>query len=145
MSTIDWKAFGIEIGNSHGSGNVKVLCPQCHEQRTDKHDRSLSCNLATGEFLCHYCGWKGVATVQTEAEKKEWMERQAWYNPRPIRKEPKVYKKPEPKHAAAVSEKALKWFEGRGISAATVAAMKITEGLEFMPQKGKEFNTVQFN
>jgi len=145
MSTIDWKAFGIEIGSTRGSGNVKVLCPQCHEQRTDKHDRSLSCNLATGEFLCHYCGWHGIATVQTDEEKREWMERQAWYNPRPIRKEPKVYKKPEPKHAAAVSEKALKWFEGRGISAATVAAMKITEGLEFMPQKGKEFNTVQFN
>lgn len=145
MSTIDWKAFGIEIGSTRGSGNVKVLCPQCHEQRTDKHDRSLSCNLATGEFLCHYCGWHGIATVQTDEEKREWMERQSWYNPRPIRKEPKVYKKPEPKHTAAVSEKALAWFAGRGISAATVAAMKITEGPEFMPQKGKEFNTVQFN
>lgn len=124
---------------------MKVLCPQCHEQRTDKHDRSLSCNLATGEYMCHYCGWHGVATVQTEEEKREWMQRQSWYNPRPIRKEPKVYKKPTPKNAASVTDKALKWFEGRGISAATVAALKITEGPEFMPQKDKEFNTVQFN
>lgn len=145
MSTIDWKAFGIEIGSTRGSGNVKVLCPKCHEQRTDKHDRSLSCNLATGEFLCHYCGWKGVATVQTEEEKREWMEHQAWYNPKPIRHEVKRYTKPTPKNVTAVSDKALKWFEGRRISAATVAAMKITEGMEFMPQKGKECNTVQFN
>lgn len=142
---IDWKAFGIEVGSTRGSGNVKALCPQCHEQRTNKHDRSLSCNLQTGEFMCHYCGWHGVAKVQTDDEKREWMQQQSWYNPRPIRKEPKIYKKPQPKNAGAISDKAMKWFEGRGISAATVAAMKITEGLEFMPQKGKEFNTIQFN
>ena len=145
MTTIDWKAYGIEIGTLRGTGNVKVLCPHCHEQRTDKHDKSLSCNLATGEFLCHYCGWKGVAKSQTEEEKREWLQSQPWYNPRPIRREQKVYTKPKPKNAAAVSEKALKWFEGRKISAATVNAMRITEGLEFMPQKNCEWNTVQFN
>lgn len=145
MPQIDWKQYGIEISTSQKSGNVKVLCPQCTPTRDNKTDRSLSCNLTTGEFLCHHCGWKGVATVMSAEEKKEWMQRQAWFNPKPIRHEVKTYTKPTPKHAAAVGEKALRWFEGRGISAATVAALKITEGLEFMPQKGKEFNTVQFN
>lgn len=145
MATIDWKAYGIEIGTSRTSGQVKVLCPQCTPTRDNKHDRSLSCNLETGEFLCHHCNWHGVAKVQTAEEKREWIERQSWFNPSPIRKAPKVYTKPKPKNVTAVSDKALKWFEGRGISAATVAAMKITEGLEFMPQKGKEWNTVQFN
>jgi twinkle protein len=145
MARIDWKAYGIEIGTNRASGQVKVLCPQCTPTRTNKSDRSLSCNLATGEFMCHHCDWHGVAVVLTDAEKKEWLQNQPWYNPSPIRHEKKTYKKPEPKNAKAVSDRALKWFEGRGISAATVAAMKITEGLEFMPQKGKEFNTVQFN
>ena len=145
MARIDWKAYGIEIGTNRASGQVKVLCPQCTPTRTNKSDRSLSCNLATGEFMCHHCDWHGVAVVLTDAEKKEWLQNQPWYNPTPIRHEKKTYKKPEPKNAKAVSDRALKWFEGRGISAATVAAMKITEGLEFMPQKGKEFNTVQFN
>jgi twinkle protein len=145
MARIDWKAYGIEIGTNRASGQVKVLCPQCTPTRTNKSDRSLSCNLATGEFMCHHCDWHGVAVVLTDAEKKEWLQNQPWYNPSPIRHEKKTYKKPEPKNAKAVSDRALKWFEGRGISAATVAAMKITEGLEFMPQKGREFNTVQFN
>lgn len=145
MARIDWKAYGIEIGTNRASGQVKVLCPQCTPTRTNKSDRSLSCNLATGEFMCHHCDWHGVAVVLTDAEKKEWLQNQPWYNPSPIRHEKKTYKKPEPKNAKAVSDRALKWFEGRGISAATVAAMKITEGLEFMPQKGGEFNTVQFN
>jgi twinkle protein len=145
MARIDWKAYGIEIGTNRASGQVKVLCPQCTPTRTNKSDRSLSCNLATGEFMCHHCDWHGVAVVLTDAEKKEWLQNQPWYNPSPIRHEKKTYKKPEPKNAKAVSDRALKWFEGRGISAATVAAMRITEGLEFMPQKGREFNTVQFN
>ena len=145
MAKIDWKAFGIEITTRQTGGNVKVLCPQCTATRTNKGDRSLSCNLDTGEFMCHHCNWHGKAVVFSDEEKREWMERQSWFNPAPIRHTPKTYTKPTPKNAAAVSDKALKWFVGRGISAATVAAMKITEGREFMPQKGEEWNTVQFN
>ena len=44
-----------------------------------------------------------------------------------------------------MSEKALKWFSGRGISEKTLLAMKVTEGLEWMPQKNGKANTVQFN
>lgn len=145
MGKIDWRAFGIDVGTLRTSGNVKVICPHCHDTRTNKHDRSLSCNLATGEFMCHYCEWHGVAVANTEEDKKEWMERQSWYNVKPIRNEPKVYKKPIPRATNAMSDRALKWFQGRGISSATVSALKITEGMEWMPQKQCEFNTVQFN
>lgn len=142
---IDWTKFGIQINSSRGSGNVKTYCPKCHETRSDKRDKSLSCNLETGEFLCHYCGYSGVATVQTEEEKREWMRQQPWYNPKPIRREKKEYRKPVPRKDAGMSEKALAWFEGRGISRETVKALRITEGLEFMPQKDGKANTVQFN
>ena len=143
---INWRLYGIDIPSGRTSGNIKVFCPKCHDQRHDKTDRSLSCNLATGEFNCHYCGFKGVATEQTEEDKRKWMEQQAWYNPQPIKRERKEYRKPKPRPQTAMSDKALKWFAGRGISRATIEAMRITEGLEPMPQKeGQKWNTVQFN
>lgn len=143
---INWRLYGIDIPSGRTSGNIKVFCPKCHDQRHDKTDRSLSCNLATGEFNCHYCGYKGVATEHTEEDKRKWMEQQAWYNPQPLKRERKEYRKPKPRPQSAMSDKALKWFAGRGISRATVEAMRITEGLEPMPQKeGQKWNTVQFN
>ena len=38
---MNWEKYGIKApyGNS---GNRKVFCPQCHEQRRDKRDKSLS-------------------------------------------------------------------------------------------------------
>lgn len=143
---INWRLYGIDIPSGRTSGNIKVFCPKCHDQRHDKTDRSLSCNLATGEFNCHYCNFKGVAKENTEEDKRKWMEQQAWYNPQPLKRERKEYRKPKPRPQSAMSDKALKWFAGRGISRATVEAMRITEGLEPMPQKeGQKWNTVQFN
>lgn len=143
--TINWQKYGIEVPNGRTNGNIKVFCPMCHNERHDKRDKSLSCNLATGEFCCHYCGYKGIAKEYSDSEKKQWAQQQPWYNPHPIRREPKVYRKPKPRQTTAMSDKAIAWFEGRAISRSTVETMRITEGLEFMPQKGKEWNTVQFN
>lgn len=125
------------------SGNRKVFCPQCHEQRRDKRDKSLSINLETGEFNCHYCGFSGCA-----AEKEPWeKEERPWRNAAPIRREKPVYKKPAPRQdcSSTLSANALKWFNGRGISEQTLKAMRVTEGLEWMPQKNGKANTVQFN
>lgn len=138
---LNWEKYGIKAPTGH-SGNRKVFCPQCHEQRHDKRDKSLSVNLETGEFNCHYCGFSGCA-----AEKEPWeREDRPWRNAAPIRREKPVYKKPAPRQVSqTMSEKALKWFSGRGISEKTLLAMKVTEGLEWMPQKNGKANTVQFN
>lgn len=136
---LNWRKYNINIPQGKGGGNTKVLCPQCHAQRTDKRDRSLSVNLSTGQFHCHYCGWKGSV-----AEKEEW-EKGMWFNSNPLKKQHKEYRKPTPKPQNAMSEKAQKWFLGRGITSATLTAMKVTEGMEYMPQKQCETNTVQFN
>lgn len=135
---INWEKYGIDAPRGT-SGNKKVLCPECHDQRRDKRDKSLSINLATGEFKCHYCGFSGCA-----AEKEEW-ERRPWHNAAPIRKAKPVYKKPAPRPAAPVDDKVLAWFKSRGISVETVAALRITSGMEWMPQKQGQANTVQFN
>ncbi|MCQ2058696.1 MAG: toprim domain-containing protein [Bacteroidaceae bacterium] len=139
--TLDWRKYGIDAPYG-SSGNRKVFCPQCHESRRNKTDRSLSINLATGEFHCHYCGFSGCAAVQEAWEK----EPRPWKNYAPIRKEKKEYRRPAPRPEHALSDRLLAWFKGRGISETTVRKARITEGMERMPQKeNQEVNTVQFN
>lgn len=143
--TINWEKLGISVPGGRTSGNYKTHCPQCHNQRTDKRDKSLSCNLATGEFLCHYCGFKGVAVESSEEDKRRWMEQQPWFNREKVSRSKPSYKRPTASGSESLSAKALAWFESRGISEATLRAAKVTEGPEWMPQKNGKANTVQFN
>ena len=146
MITLDFTKYGIDVTHvSRSAVNVKVFCPQCHDQRTDKRDRSLSVNMQTGMFKCHYCGFSGCAAVPSDTDKQQWMQQQTWFRPAPIRKQKPQYKLPTPKPHAPMGERALAWFKGRGISQATLEALKVTEGMEWMPQKNGQANTVQFN
>jgi len=56
----------------------------------------------------------------------------------------KKYVKPVWNNKTEISDKMVKWFEGRGITQPTLKRMKISEGLEWMPQTQKEVNTIQF-
>jgi twinkle protein len=146
MSQLDFEQFGIDVSHiSRASRNGKTFCPQCHDTRHDKRDKSLSVNMETGAFKCHYCGWSGCAEVRTADDKQRWMEQQVWFTPKPIRRQKPEYKRPTPRQHQPMSAKALAWFNGRGISAETLQAMKVTEGMEWMPQKNGQANTVQFN
>lgn len=136
--------YGIQIPAGRVKGNIKTFCPQCRDHRHDKRDRSLSVDLDKGVWNCHYCGWSGHLEY-TDDEKKQWAEQQSWYNPAKVRKEKPNYRKPKPRAASPMSEKALAWFAGRGISRFTLEAMHVTEGMEYMPQKDAQANTVQFN
>ena len=145
----DYRDFGIQIPYGRTGGKVKTYCPQCHNQRRDKRDKSLSVDLDKGLWHCHYCGWSGTLTESTydpsPEGKRKWMEQQPWYRQTQIRQQKREYKKPQPRPTAPMSAKALAWFKGRGISEETLLAMKVTEGLEWMPQKNGQANTVQFN
>ena len=142
---MNWAKYGIEVPYGRTSGNVKVFCPQCRDQRHDKRDRSLSVDLATGMFNCHYCGYSGCAKEHSDAEKRIWMERQPWFNPAPIKRQRQEYRIPKQHCNATIGERAAAWFASRGISRATLDAVKVTEGMEWMPQKNGQANTVQFN
>ena len=145
----DYSDFGIQIPSGRTRGKIKVFCPQCHNTRHDKRDKSLSVDLDKGLWNCHYCGWGGTIHESdfddSPEGKKKWMEKQPWYNPHRLKKQKPVYKKPAPRQTSAISEKAIAWFKSRGISLDTLTACKVTEGMEWMPQKNKEWNTVQFN
>lgn len=145
----DYRDFGIQIPYGKRGGKVKTYCPQCHNQRRDKRDKSLSVDLDKGLWHCHYCGWSGTLTESTydpsPEGKRKWMEQQPWYRQTQIRQQKREYKKPQPRPQAPMSAKALAWFKGRGVSEETLRALKVTEGSEWMPQKNGQVNTVQFN
>lgn len=135
--------FGISLPTNRTSGQVKTFCPQCHSTRKNKSDRSLSVDIGNGVWKCHYCGWTGTINGGSHGDNSEG--KLSWYNPHRIRKQKPVYKKPPQRATSPISEKALAWFKGRGISFDTLTACKVTEGQEFMPQKNGQANTVQFN
>lgn len=128
----DYSDFGIEIPYGRKSGHIKVFCPKCRDQRSNKRDRSLSVDLDKGVWKCHYCGWASGLPTQRGYESS-------------LKYQKKEYVKPALKGSALLSEKVLRWFSDRGISMQTLTKMNITEGKEWMPQKGKEVNTIQFN
>ena len=147
----DYAEFGIEIPYGRRSGKIKTICPQCHDQRSNKRDKSLSVDLDKGVWHCHYCQWSGTNEVRV---KDDWTQKSMtriddWQQRSTIRKQKKVYKLPtaqateEQRHQ--VGAKALAWFASRGISEQTLRALNVTEGMEWMPQTGKPENTVQFN
>lgn len=125
----NYQDFGIEIPYGRTSGQIKTLCPHCHEQRRNKRDKSLSVNLDKGVWNCHYCGWKGTIHVGERATA-------------PIKR---TYRRPTQRPMTGLSSKAINWFKSRGISERTLLKMKISEGEHFMPQLGTKMNTVQFN
>ena len=116
---MNWQKYGIDILKLRGG---KMPCPHCSETRRNKSDRCLSVNIERGLFNCHHCGWKGSVN---EYQKKEFV--------KPVARLEKL------------SQKAIKWFEERGISNDTLLRFKITEASEFMPQAGKEMNCICFN
>lgn len=144
MSTMDFSRFGIDVPPNRTTGKYRTICPQCNDRRTNKRDKCLSIDLDRGLFHCHYCGFAGCAISHDETEKKQWMQQQPWYKEHARRPKPQ-YKLPKATGKAQLSDKLLSWFAGRGISAATLDAFRVTEGVEFMPQKNTPINTVQFN
>lgn len=121
--------LNIEVPYNRASGHIKTFCPNCRDSRSNKRDKSLSVDLSTGLYKCHYCGWSGTAAEQTDNHRE--MEKQ--------------YTRPKFTNSTQLSDKAVKYFEGRLIPQHVLRTMRITEGLEFMPQKGAKANTIQFN
>ena len=153
---ISWESKGIDIGRYAGrtSGHVKVHCPECHDNRKNKADKSLSCDMATGYYRCHHCGWHGYATVTTPEEKQAWMQQQPWYREytKKHSTQPKTYERPPQPHSSKIDPNIVAWFKSRAISEKTLETMKVTSGTDWMPANrdhrkpnGGNCTTVHFN
>jgi len=116
-----WQDLGIDVPYGR-HGDVKTTCPECQRQGKRSHlrDRSLSVNLDSGLYRCHYCGWKGKLGGRGDGP--------TWGRQSP----PKVYAKPEPvvPLEPTLPTKAVEFFTGRGIDMAVVTKRNITVGLD---------------
>jgi twinkle protein len=118
--------------NGRTSGRMKTHCPQCHDTRHDKRDKSLSINLDTGMFYCHYCEWKGCAKSDPKSYGNSAAERHG--ETADIRRQ------------VVLSDEIVRWFsEQRGIPANILIDAGITSAEEYMPQTRKKELCACFN
>lgn len=119
-------------------GQVKVICPFCHERRSNKRDRSLSINLSTLAYHCHYCDAKGYLKSKME---ENISKEQRYFKPKK-----KEYKLPNQEiNHSDYSKSFLDYFNNRGISETTLKRAKVSEESEFFPQLQKKSRCIAFN
>lgn len=106
------------------NGENPMPCPECSQDRKNKSAKSFSFNAAKGVGKCHNC-------------LVDFIE----YKPQA---EIKTYKIPEWENDTKLSDKAVQWFNGRGISQNTLNYFKIYSGSEFMPQTNKNESVICF-
>ena len=102
------------------SKHIKVICPLCHDRRSDKRDRSLSIDVTTLAYKCHYCEASGylkskMSECMTPAQKDFKPKKRSYI---PIQKKDGTVKK--------FSTGFLDYFKGRGISESTLKEAKVT-------------------
>ena len=106
------------------------ICPLCSHTRKPKNQK-LQCasyDWERGLGTCHNCD----TTFQLHTYQRKGASE-------------KVYTRPKTEPLNEVGTKVEEWFKSRGISKQTLADLRVSEGQEFMPQTGKQENTIQFN
>lgn len=106
-------------------GENQMPCPECSPNRRKKNTKCFSYNTEKEIGFCNHCEARFVK--HNPYEKKEYI--------KPVF---------EFQNFTKLSDKVVKWFEGRGISQRTLLAMKISEKGEYMPQTEKEENCIVF-
>ena len=132
MNTTEINGYEIETFNQYdlAVGKKEGVCPVCSHDRKPEN-RKAKCAMydwERGLGTCMNCDT--VFQLHTFKRKGGGT---------------KEYVLPEWRNNTSLSDAAIKWFEGRGISQKTLTDMKISEGPEWMPQTSSNVNTIQFN
>ena len=132
---IDYKKLE-EIGIAD-NGKKKQFCPECHANRTNQRDKSLSVDWEKCIAHCHYCG-KSFFFGKTGKIGHE-------PQPKVVQPKAKGYKKlGKLTNEEPVDENMRKWFEQRGIPAELAEAEGIVKACRKMPQTGNIENCIIF-
>lgn len=100
------------------------ICPECSQSRKKKTDKCLQYYSDTNSAYCFNCNT-------------------TFFEYKPYEKE-KQYKVPEWRNKTNLTDKVVKWFEGRMISQKTLNKMRIFSDTEWMPQFEKEVDCICF-
>ena len=121
--------YDLEVGKTQGVCPWSTQCrkPSNHKKKCSSYD------WERGLGTCHNCN----KTYQLHTYERKG-------------KSDKEYAKPDSsphvvQYNSELSDKVLKWFESRGISPQTLDYCNVTETKEWMPQTGKDENTIRFN
>jgi len=111
-------------------GKREGICPLCSSDRRPENQKRkcASYDWERGLGTCHNCN----STFQLHSYQRKGEAQ-------------KEYILPVPKTINIPSTKVQEWFESRGISQNTLSELKVSEGLEYMPQTGKQENAIHFN
>jgi len=132
MQTIEINGFLIDQFNQHGldEGKSQGTCPLCSSNRQPKKQK-LKCasyDWERGLGTCHNCSTSfQLHTYQRKGASE------------------KTYVRPAEVERKSPASKVVEWFNTRGISQKTLTDLSVSEGSEYMPQTGKNENTIQFN
>ena len=120
----EFNQYGLEVGKTQG------ICPLCSHDRKPEHRKTkcASYDWERGLGTCHNCN----QTFQLHTYHRNGSTE-------------KEYVIPDVEPVLIQNPKVVAWFDSRGISAQTLKDLRIGEGLEYMPQTGKQENTIQFN
>jgi len=132
MQTTEINGFLIDQFNQHklDVGKKQGICPLCSHDRKpeNKKQKCASYDWERGLGTCHNCS----SSFQLHTYQRKGAS-------------DKEYIRPELYVEKALKSKATQWFESRGISQQTLTELRVGEGVEYMPQTGKQENTIQFN
>jgi len=132
VNDVEINGFLIDEFNQHGLevGKTQGICPLCSHDRKPEHRKSkcASYDWERGLGTCHNCN----QTFQLHTYHRNGSTE-------------KEYVIPDVEPVLIQNPKVVAWFDSRGISAQTLKDLHIGEGFEYMPQTGKEENTIQFN
>ena len=124
--------FLIDKFNQHNLevGKKQGICPLCSHTRKPENKKAKCCSYdwERGLGTCHNCN----STFQLHTYQRKGAS-------------DKEYTRPVITKYLPVKDKVTTWFEKRGISQRTLDDLKVGQGPEYMPQTGKEENTIQFN
>jgi twinkle protein len=115
------KIYDLQIQRS---GENRMPCPECAEDRKKKTAKPFSFNKSQGVGKCQHCG--AVFFEYRENYKQ------------------KEYRIPEWKNRTELTDNAAKYLRTRLILDDTLNAMNISSAVEFMPQTGREENVICF-
>ena len=135
VETTEINGFLIDSFNQYKleEGKAQGICPLCSPDRKPKNEKAkcASYDWSRGIGTCHNCS----KAFQLHTYKRKGTSDKVYVKP------PAVERQEYPK----LSDQVVKWFADRGISKETVNELQVTEGLEFMPQTGKQENAIHFN
>ena len=132
MQTTEINGFVIDSFNQHNleTGKKQGICPLCSHDRKPKNKKAkcASYDWERGLGTCHNCN----STFQLHTYQRKGAS-------------DKDYVRPAITKYLPVKDNVEQWFNDRGITQETLDELKVGQGLEYMPQTGKQENTIQFN